>query len=233
MTSGSLHSLGDTRSDPASNHVSCQHACDACWRIPGPHALASPSVTTEKLWRYTRLSRIWARTLIVVGVLVFAVGLLMQIGDSSSAFASWVITAVATVVPSTLVFFFLLRGWMGNGGLPSARLPDAAADSGVPRRSEPTSRNWLTWTLTLGAALFVSSVLIMGFLIGVLGGGGVAEGVVAGVLIAWGLVTTRDVRRVERIEAEQQRAYFAACRRPVSVGSVLVWRTSTAAGPGR
>ena len=188
-------------------------------------------MTTEKLWRYTRLSRIWARTLIVVGILVFAVGLSMQIGDSSSAFASWIVTAVATVVPSTLVFFFLLRGWMGNGGLPSARLPDAAADSGVPRRSEPTSRNWLTWTLTLGAALFVSSVLIMGFLIGVLGGGGVAEGVVAGVLIAWGLVTTRDVRRVERIEAEQERAYFAACRRPVGVGSVLVWRTTTTAGP--
>ena len=189
-------------------------------------------MTTEKLWRYTRLSRIWARTLIVVGILVFAVGLLMQIGDSWGAFVSWLITAVATVVPSTLVFFLLLRGWMGNGGLPSARLPDAAADSGVPRRSEPTSRNWLIWSLGLGTALFISSVLIMGFLIGVLGGGGVAEGVVAGVLIAWGLVTAKDVRRVERIEADQQRTYFAACRRPVSVGSVLVWRAQTTAPPG-
>lgn len=178
------------------------------------------------------MSRIWARTLIVVGILVFVVGLLMQIGDSWNAFASWLVTALATVVPSTLVFFFLLRGWMGNGGLPSARLPDAAADSGVPRRTEPTSRNWMTWTLTLGTGLFVSSVLIMGFLIGVLGGGGVAEGVVAGVLIAWGVVTTQDVRRVERIEADQQRAYFAACRRPVSVGSVLVWRATTPSGPG-
>jgi len=186
-------------------------------------------VTNEKLWRYTRLSRIWARTLIVVGILVFAIGFAMQIGDSANAFGSWVVTAFATVVPSVFVFFFLLRGWMGNGGLPSARLGDAAADPGVPRRTEPTSRNWVMWTLTLGAALSVSSVLIMGFLIGVLGGGGIAEGVVAGVLIAWGLVTVQDVGRVERIEADQQRVYFAACRRPVSVGSVLVWRATATA----
>jgi Na+/proline symporter len=189
-------------------------------------------VTNEKLWRYTRLSRIWARTLVVVGILVFAVGFAIQIGDTGHALASWVVTAFATVAPSILVFFFLLRGWMANGGLPSARLGDAAVDPGVPRRGEPTSRNWLTWTLTLGAGLFVSSVLIMGFLIGVLGGGGIAEGVVAGVLIAWGLVTAQDVRRVERIEADQKRAYFAACRRPVSVGSVLVWRAATTAEHG-
>ncbi len=188
-------------------------------------------MSNEKLWRYTRLSRIWARTLIVVGVLVFVVGLAMQVGDSAAAFVSWVVTAVATLIPSTLLFFFLLRGWMGSNGLPSARLPDAAVDSGVPRRSEPTPRNWLTWTLGLGAALFVSSVCIMGFLIGLLGGGGVAEGVVAGVLIAWGLVTARDVRRVERIEADEKRAYFAACKRPVSVGSVLVWRARASADP--
>jgi hypothetical protein len=189
-------------------------------------------VTNEKLWRYTRLSRIWARTLVVVGALVFAIGFAMQIGDSADALESWVITAFATVIPSILVFCFLLRGWMGNGGLPSARLADAPADPGVVRRSEPTSRNWLTWTLALGTALLISSVLIMGFLIGVLGGGGVAEGVVAGVLIAWGLVTTQDVRRVERIEADQHRAYFAACRRPVSVGSVLVWRPMATAERG-
>ena len=181
-------------------------------------------MTDEKLWRYSRLSRIWARTLVVVGVLVFAVGLAMQIGESGNAFISWVITAVSTLVASTLVFFFLLRGWMGNGGLPSARLHDATPEPKRPRRMEATSRNWSTWTWMLGAGLFLSSVLIMGFLIGVLGGGGVAEGVVAGVLIAWGLVTANDVIRLERIETEQKRIYFAACKRPVSVGSVLIWR---------
>lgn len=154
----------------------------------------------------------------------------MQIGESGSAFVSWIVTAVATLVGSVAVFFFLLRGWMSNGGLPSARLADASEEPPTPRRMEATSRNWTTWTLTLGAALFLSSVLIMGFLIGVLGGGGVAEGVVAGVLVAWGFVTISDVRRLERIEAEQARTYFAACKRPVSVGSVLVWRADTTDG---
>jgi NhaP-type Na+/H+ or K+/H+ antiporter len=194
-------------------------------------AVPSRAVTDEKLWRYSRLSRIWSRTLVVVGVLVFAVGLAMQIGESGHAFVSWLVTAVATLIASTLVFFFLLRGWMSNGGLPSARLADATPEPRRPRRMEATSRNWSSWTWMLGGALFLSSVLIMGFLIGVLGGGGVAEGVVAGVLIAWGVVTASDVIRLERIEAEQRRIYFAACKRPVSVGSVLIWRTDD--GPGR
>lgn len=188
------------------------------------HALASPTVTDEKLWGYARLSRIWARTLIVVGVMTFLVGSTFMIGTSASAAASWVIEASATLIASIAVFFFLLRGWMQNGGLPSARLGDASAEPKTPRRMEATDRNWQVWTLSLGAALLLSSVLIMGFLVGILGGGGVAEGVVAGVLIAWGLVTMRDVKRLERIQDEQSRTYFAACRRPVSVGSVLIYR---------
>jgi len=189
-------------------------------------------VTDEKLWRYSRLSRIWARTLVVVGVLVFAVGLALQLGGSGHAFVSWTVTAVATLVASTAVFFVLLRGWMSNGGLPSARLADAMPEPPRPRRMEATSRNWSTWAWMLGGGLFLSSVLIIEFLIGVLGGGGVAEGVVAGVLIAWGVVTATDVRRLERIESEQRRIYFAACKRPVSVGSVLIWRTETGANAG-
>jgi hypothetical protein len=187
-------------------------------------------VTEDKLWGYSRLSRIWARTLIVVGLLTFAVGATFMIGSSASDALSWIIEATITLVASVVVFGFLLRGWMRNGGLPSARLGDATKEPHTPQLTEATDRNWQTWTLTLGAALFLSSVLIMGFLVGVLGGGGVAEGVVAGVLIAWGLVTQADVRNVERIEAEQSRIYFAACRRPVSVGSVLVYRPRPSAG---
>lgn len=187
-------------------------------------------MTDEKLWGYARLSRIWARTLIVVGVLTFLVGSTFMIGTSASAAASWFIEASVTLVASVALFFFLLRGWMQNGGLPSARLADASSEPKTPRRMEATSRNWQVWTLSLGAALFASSVLIMGFLVGILGGGGVAEGVVAGVLIAWGLVTLHDVKRLERIEVEQSRTYFAACRRPVSVGSVLIYRTRPSSG---
>jgi hypothetical protein len=183
-------------------------------------------VKDEKLWRYARLSRIWARTLIVDGVLVFAVGLSLQVGHNASSTWGGVATAFASLVVSVPIFFFLLRGWMGNGGLPSSRLGDASAEPTSPRRLEASTRNWRVWTVGLGSALFMSSVLILGFLVGTLGGGGIAEGVVAGVLIAWGLVTANDVRRLERIEVEQSRTYFAACRRPVSVGSVLVYRTS-------
>jgi hypothetical protein len=188
-------------------------------------------VNDEKLWRYARLSRIWARTLVVVGVMVFAVGLSLQIGRSASSTLNGIAFAFGTLIVSVPVFFFLLRGWMGNGGLPSSRLADASAEPASPRRLEASNRNWRTWTLGLAAALFISSVLILGFLVGTLGGGGIAEGVVAGVLVAWGLVTANDVRRLERIEVEQSRTYFAACKRPVSVGSVLVYRT-TPAGPG-
>lgn len=187
-------------------------------------------MTNEKLWRYTRLSRIWARTLIAVGILVFCAGLSMQTGDSRSTLISWGEVAVATVIPTTAVFFFLLRGWMSNGGLPSTRLAEATVDPRTPRRLEATSRNWWNWTIMLAAGLLIASVLIMGFLIGVLGGGGMAEGVVAGVLVAWGLVTAEDVGRVVRIEQEERRIYFAACKRPVSVGSVLVWHEAAAPG---
>jgi hypothetical protein len=188
-------------------------------------------VTNEKLWRYTQLSRIWARTLVIAGILVFCVGISMQVGDSTSAFASWLEVAVATVVPTTAVFFILLRGWMHNGGLPSTRLVDATADPRIPRRLEATTRNWWSWTIMLGIGLTVAGIVIMGFLIGVLGGGGIAEGVVAGVLVSWGLVTAQDVRRVAQIEQDEHRIYFAACKRPVSVGSVLVWHDTQAPDP--
>lgn len=181
-------------------------------------------MTDEKLWRYTKLSGIWARALMIVGVLIFAVGLLMQIGDTAGAWESWLLTGAASVVVTTGVFFILLRGWMQNGGLPSTRLVDATADPGTPRRPEASTGNWLAWSATLGIGLFVAGVFIMAFLIGVLGGGGMPEGVVAGVLVAWGLVTLEDVRRLVRIEQEQHRVYFAACKRPIAVGSVLVWR---------
>jgi hypothetical protein len=187
-------------------------------------ALASRTVTHEKLWRYTQLSRIWARSLVAVGILVFCVGVAMQSGDSASAFINWIEVGLATVVPTTAVFFVLLRGWMRNGGLPSSRLVDATADPRTPRRLEATAQNWRVWTMMLVVGLLIAGVLIMGFLIGVLGGGGMAEGVVSGVLVAWGLVTAQDVRRVVQIEQDEHRRYFAACKRPVSVGSVLVWQ---------
>jgi hypothetical protein len=61
------------------------------------------------------------------------------------------------------------------------------------------------------------------FLVGVLGRGGTAEGVVVGMLAAWGLATLEDARRIRRTEDAEGRDYFAACRRPTGVGDRLVW----------
>src|SRR5690606_31047744 len=123
--------------------------------------------------------------------------------------AGWLLTAGLTVVPTTVLFFFLLRSWMRNGALPSARLPDATRETGSPRRLEASPGDWRRWSVVLGAGVFVASAAMMGFLVGILGGGGEAEGVVSGVLVAWGIVTLRDVRMVEAAEAEQGRVYYA------------------------
>jgi hypothetical protein len=49
-------------------------------------------------------------------------------------------------------------------------------------------------------------------------------------LVAWGLATLEDVRRIRAVEAAEGRRYFAACRRPTGVGNRLVWLPRKAAG---
>lgn len=184
-------------------------------------------MSTEKLWRYSRLSRLWARTLIVAGVVVLLVGLALEIGDPNGHVARWTGVAVPTVLATTILFMFLLRSWMRDGALPSARLKDATPDTGTPRRLEAAPRDWRSWTMLLGVSVLFAAIALSGFLVGTLGGGGTAEGVVTGVFVAWGIVTARDVRLVDAAEAESGRHYYAACRRPVSVGGRLVWRAVT------
>ena len=183
-------------------------------------------MSQERLWGYARLSRLWARTLVVVGVLLLVLGAALEAGDPTGDLPGWLLTAGVTVVPTTVLFFFLLRSWMRSGALPSARLPEASRDTGKPRRLEASASDWRRWSAVLGVSVFIASAALMGFLVGILGGGGEAEGVVSGVLIAWGVVTARDVRLVDATEAEEGRVYYAACRRPVSVGQRLVWRTA-------
>ena len=64
------------------------------------------------------------------------------------------------------------------------------------------------------------------FLIGVLGTGGTAEGVVVGMIAAWGAATLEDVGRIRAAEAAEGRRYYAARRRPTGVGGKLVWITA-------
>lgn len=178
-----------------------------------------------KLWDYTRVSRVWGWTLVVVGVLMLGVGAGVEAGDPADGLETrWIVVASASFVSAVVVFFPLLRMWLMPAGMPSGRLPMAERDSGK-RLLEAGPADWRVWTAMLGAVVFMVSAMMMGFLVGILGGGGMAEGVVGGVLVAWGLVTIEDARRVARIQAEEGRVYFAACRRPVNMGRSLVWRT--------
>lgn len=184
-----------------------------------------------KLWDYARLSRIWGITLVVVGVLMLVVGAAVEAGDPDDGLEGrWFLVVLAAFASSLVVFFFLLRVWMRPSAVPTGRLGMADRDRGTPRLLEAGRGDWRVWTLMLGVAVFVVSALMMEFLVGILGGGGTAEGVVAGVLVAWGLVTLEDVRLLRGIQAEEGRVYYAACRRPVSVGGVLVWRKAGTGG---
>lgn len=182
----------------------------------------------EKLWNYARISRVWALTLIVAGPVMLVGGALLEAGDPKDGLqASWIPIALGSFVSAAVVFFFLLRVWMRPSAVPTGRLEGARRDKGKPVLDEATARDWRVWTTVLVVVLMFGSFVMMMFLIGILGGGGMAEGVVAGVLLAWGLVTLEDVRRLEAIEADEGRTYYAACKRPVAVGSVLVWRAAS------
>ncbi|MFN8108960.1 MAG: hypothetical protein U0Y82_03825 [Thermoleophilia bacterium] len=177
----------------------------------------------DKLWDYARLSRMWARILIGVGVLVLLSGLGLEFSDPHGSPGHWTIVAVATAVPTTVLFTFLLRSWMRDGALPSARLGDATPVRGtnVP---EASRRDWRTWSVLMAVFFAFAGMALSAFLAGTLGGGGEAEGVVVGVFTAWGIVTLRDVRKVDEAEKAGSRTFYAECRRPVAVGQRLVWR---------
>ncbi len=181
----------------------------------------------EKLWNYARISRVWALTLVAAAPVLLLAGALLEAGDPKDGLqVSWIPIALGSFASAALVFFFLLRLWMRPTAVPTGRLDDARRDKGKPALAEATTRDWRVWTAVVVVMLMFGSFVMMMFLIGILGGGGMAEGVVAGVLLAWGLVTLEDVRRLEAIEADEGRTYYAACKRPVAVGSVLVWRAA-------
>jgi len=110
------------------------------------------------------------------------------------------------------------------------RLPQAVRATG-PRRLEASPRDWRRWAAVTCGVLLVGGAAMLVFLVGVLGPGGTAEGVVVGMLAAWGAATLEDVRRIRAAELAEGRRYYAACRRPTGVGSKLVW--IAAAQPSR
>lgn len=193
------------------------------------------TMARDKLWNYARIARIWAWALIASAPAMLILGALVEMGDPRDGMeGSWVPIALASFASALVIFFFVLRVWMRPSAVPTGRLQLARPEKGRQRLLEAGARDWRVWSTILFVLVIGAGFVMMGFLVGVLGGGGMPEGVVAGVMAAWGLVTLEDVRQLHRIEHDEGRTYYAACRRPVSVGDTLVWRrreASTSAHP--
>lgn len=184
-----------------------------------PHGVAEGG---EKLWGYASLARLWSWTLIVVAGLLLLLSIAIQAATDEGLEAGWWAAALGITGVTGVLCYPFFRVWLRKSALPSVRLPQAVRASG-PRRLEATPRDWRRWALFTGVVLLVGGAAMLTFLIGVLGRGGTAEGVVVGMLAAWGLATLDDARRITAIEAAEGRRYFAACRRPTGVGNRLVW----------
>jgi len=184
----------------------------------------------DKLWRYSALARLWSWGLIGSAPVLFLLAVALQAGSKDGLDLEWFGVAVAATGGTGVLFYPLLRVWLRRSALPSLHLPKARKASGA-RRLEATSADWRRWRIITWAVLVVGGFAMMTFLIGVLGGGGIAEGVVVGVLAAWGLATLEDARRIERAEIDEGRRYYASCRRPAAVGDRLVWFPEKAKAP--
>jgi hypothetical protein len=157
------------------------------------------------------------------------VGGALQAGSATGISIEWVGIAIAVSGLTGACFFPLLRMWLRKSS-PSAYLPKATRLKG-PRRLEAGPADWRRWALVTTGFLLVASAAMLAFLVGVLrdsGPDGIAEGVVVGVVAAWGLVTLGDARAIERAERAEGRRYFAAGDRPTAAGNKLVWTPSDA-----
>ena len=176
----------------------------------------------DKLWRYAGIAQRWSWCLIGVGMALLGLAVAMQAGTDEGLDSWWFAAAFGGAVITGIILYPLFRVWLRRSALPSVRLPDAVRATG-PRRLEASPRDWNRWTAITALLLFAGSAVMLMFLVEVLGRGGTAEGVVAGVLAAWGGATLDDARRIRRIEDAEGRRYYAACRQPVGVGNRLVW----------
>lgn len=176
----------------------------------------------DLLWNYAQLARMYAIELLVVSLLLTIVSIILEATSEDGWSWTWLGTLVAITGITGLVFFPLLRSWLKRGGLPSISLPDAQP-AGGSRMLAAAPSDWTRFAALTGVLLFVSAFATLLFLVAVLGRGGTAEGVVIGVILAWGFVTLEDGRRITRAEADEKRVYWAAARRPWGAGNRLVY----------
>lgn len=179
-----------------------------------------PRSDGEKLWRYADLARLWAWALIGAAVALLALSVGMQAGTGDGLSLWWFAAAFGITGVTGIVLYPLFRSW--RSAMPSMRLPDAVRATGA-RRLEASPRDWRMWAITTGIIVFLGCAVMMVFLVAVLKPGGTVEGVVVGMMAAWGAATLDDVRRIRRAEQAEGRRYYAACRRPTGVGNHLVW----------
>ena len=137
----------------------------------------------EKLWGYASLARLWSWTLIAVAVLLLGLSIGIQAATEEGLDGRWWAAALGITGLTGVISYPFFRVWLRKTALPSVRLPQAVRASG-PRRLEATSRDWRRWALFTGAVLFVGGAAMLTFLVGVLGRGGIAEGVVVGMIAA-------------------------------------------------
>ncbi|MGA0068063.1 MAG: hypothetical protein ACO3PB_01195 [Miltoncostaeaceae bacterium] len=179
----------------------------------------------DLLWDYARLARMYGIQLLGVSLALVAVSIILEATSEDGWSWWWLGTLIAMTGITGLVFFPILRVWLRKGGLPSIRLPDAQPAEGR-RMLAAAPGDWRSFAAIVAILLFVSAGATLLFLVAVLGRGGTAEGVVIGVLLAWGFVTLEDARRIARTQLEQKRMYWAAARRPWGAGNRLVFTVS-------
>ena len=179
----------------------------------------------DLLWDYARLARMYGIQLLGVSAALVAVSIILEATSEDGWSWWWLGTLTAMTGITGLVFFPILRVWLRKGGLPSIRLPDAQPAEGR-RMLAAAPGDWRSFAAIVAILLFISAGATLLFLVAVLGRGGPAEGVVIGVLLAWGFVTLEDARRIARTQLDEKRMYWAAARRPWGAGNRLVFTVS-------
>jgi len=162
--------------------------------------------------------------MIVASLLVLALAFALEASAGEGIGGGWLLVfggvAVGTLVVCTPLARLAVAG-------PSSRLPEAEPNSG-PRRLEPTPSEWRRWSLLSAGVLVAGATAMLLFLVAILDRGGTAEGVVVGLLAAWGIATFVDAHQIERTEEAEGRRYYAAVRSPIAVGRHLVWERHAA-----
>lgn len=160
----------------------------------------------------------WSTALLTAVPLVLIVAAAVQAGSDEGLGGRWLAVALLGTVATAVVGYLL----MGGVAPPSSRL-GLAERAGPDVAGSPTGAEWRRWRIICLAIAVIGSVAMFLFLLAILGRGGLVEAAVAGVIVAVGLATRRDARRIREIEDAGGRLYYAVGPTPTGAGRRLVW----------